>query len=506
VKSGVLDVLVGRDDGNFEVWSLGDTAISPSSSRLEQVPPTLTFETCLQESIQAMGSGNVTGGEHNEVVLTTYAGKVLGFTPSQAARDPTGTEMAQAEEKEGTTLIGAMMTSSSKKKSVSKDEENNLRVEKERRYKTLEQEVDKLKQQLEKEKLQYQRLSGEQIAMQTTTKVTHRFAINSEEACYSLTVESQTPLELISLRADVDVDLLDHEGTSAILSRSKGDPVNPLLATYRMQEPGGRFQIRLRTVEGLHGTISCFVLPQTNPKTAHLVTLAVKPLSLHEKISEAEAPQDVPMNELRLVGPFTVIDMHKWLGLCVNELPSRPTDDEMVIAYRSTFVGTLFYGKYTKGTATFRSDSITTISVLKDLISREATEAKIHLQIKVDVKDETFPRFLELIHPKLAFQHSLTQQVRMVEPLREVQLQEQDTKFLAPELQMVLEHATEIQQQFELQPQRLAFLHNIVVSAYKHKWRLRGHQSVEHRVKDLQKLLETYNIEQITAFFDEPID
>merc|ERR1719433_1865167 len=166
----------------------------------------------------------------------------------------------------------------------------------------------------------------------------------------------------------------------------------------------------------------------------------------------------------------------------------------------------MLYARYSKGSAVFRSDSITTISVLKDLISREATARKINLSINVDVKDETFPRFLELIHPKLSFQHSLTQQVRMVDPLREVQLQEGETQFLAPELQMVLQHAAEIQQQFELQPQRLAFLHNIVLSAYRHKWRLRGHQSVEHRIKHLQNLLESYSIEQVTAFFEEPID
>merc|ERR1740129_1989870 len=190
----------------------------------------------------------------------------------------------------------------------------------------------------------------------------------------------------------------------------------------------------------------------------------------------------------------------------MNELPSRPTDDEMSIAYRSTFVGSLLQGRYGKGHATFRSDSISTISVLKDLITREATARKISLSISVDAKEDTFPRFLELIHPKLAFQHSLTQQVKMVDPLRELQLQEPDTQFLSPELQMVLQHATEIQQQFELQPQRLAFLHNIVLSAYRHKWRLRGHQSVEHRIKHLQNLLESYSIEQVTAFFDEPID
>merc|ERR1719498_1611721 len=153
------------------------------------------------------------------------------------------------------------------------------------------------------------------------------------------------------------------------------------------------------------------------------------------------------MNELRLTGNFTVSNMHEWLCLCVNELPSRPSDEEMVIAYKSTFVGTFLTGKYGRGFATFRSDSVSTIGVLKDLITREATTMKIQVKINVEVRDETFPRFLELIHPKLAFQHSLTQQVRMVEPLR------------------------------------LAFLHNIVTAAYRHKWRLRGHQSVEHRIK-----------------------
>jgi len=495
-KSGVHDIVIGRDDGSFEVWSIGDAALG-GSARVEQVPPSILFETCLSESIQAMETGNIAGGEHSEIVLSTYGGKVLGFSIDQAAQDPTGTEIAQWEDK-------AAPVHGDKKRGLTAAQENNLKFEKERRYKALEGELEKLKQQVDKEKMQYQKLSSEGIAVQTTTKVSHRFNLNGEEACYVLTVESQAPIEMISLRADVDVDLLDHEGTSAILSRSKGDPANPLLATYRMQEAGSRFQVKLRSVEGLNGNICCFVLPQTTPKTAHLVTLAVKPLALHEKITEV-AP-DVPMNELKLTGNFSVMDMHQWLSLCVNELPSRPTDDEMIIAYKSTFVGTFFHGKYAKGYAVFRSDSISTISVLKDLITREATSRKINVSINVEVREDSFPHFLDLIHPKLAFQHSLAQQVRMVEPLREVQLQEGETKFLAQELQMVLQRATEIQQQFELQPQRLAFLHNIVMNAYRDKWRLKGHQSVEHQLKDLQKLLENYQKEKIVTFFANPLD
>lgn len=334
-KSGALDLLVGRDDGTLELWGLGDAA-----QRLDQAPSPL-WETCLQESIQSLSSGHVTGGDFLEVVLATYGGKVLAFTPSSAARDPTGTQMAQQEEKAeaGTSLMTRMV----KSHKSSDAEQAEIKQERARRFQALEQEVARLKAETDKARKDYQNLSSEQIAMQTTTKVSHRFGLTSEEACYILTIESQAAIELIALRADVEVDLLDHSGTSAILSRSRGDPQNPLLAYYRMQEEGSRFQIRLRTVEGLSGTLSAFVVPETQPKTAHLIRVSIKPLALHEKIPDVSP--DIPMNELRLSGPFTVTDMHTWLAQCVNELPSRPTDDEMIICYRSTFIGTQFYGR-----------------------------------------------------------------------------------------------------------------------------------------------------------------
>jgi len=507
-KSGAHDILVGRDDGNFEVWSLGGNAsfAAAGSARNEQVPPQLVFEKCLAESIQSMDSGNIAGGEHDEIVLTTYGGKVLGFSSDSAARDPTGVDIAQVEDKPVSMLDMAtgQNPNYAKKRVLTAKEETEVKGEKDKRFLELQREVEKLKQELDGSKAQYQKLSSSEIAVNTTTKVTHRFNLNNEEACHVLTIESQSPLELVSLCAGVEVDLLDSDGTSAILSQTKGDSSMPLRAAYRMQESGSRFQIKMRVVEGLSGQIACFVTPASCPKTAHMVTLALKPLSLHEKISEA--PLDVPMNEVRLTGSFTVMDMHRWLGLCVNELPSRPTDDEMIVAYRSTFVGSVLHGKYGKGYATFRSDSVTTIGVLKDLITKEATNMKINLSINVDVREETFPRFLELINPKLTFQHSLAQQVRMVEPLREMQLQEGQTKFLSPELQQVLDRATEIQQQHEEAPRRLAFLHNIVVAAYKDKWRLKGHMSVEHRLKDLVALLQNYDAERITSFFADPLD
>ena len=44
-----------------------------------------------------------------------------------------------------------------------------------------------------------------------------------------------------------------------------------------------------------------------------------------------------------------------------------------------------------KGALHLRSDSVSTIGVLKDLISREATTMKIQMSMNVDIKEETLP-------------------------------------------------------------------------------------------------------------------
>ena len=62
-----------RQSGTLEVWGLGDAALA--AQRLDQTPTPL-WETCLQESIRSLSSGHVTGGDHMEIVLATYGGKV----------------------------------------------------------------------------------------------------------------------------------------------------------------------------------------------------------------------------------------------------------------------------------------------------------------------------------------------------------------------------------------------------------------------------------------------
>eukprot|EP00397_Hematodinium_sp_SG-2012_P019646 GEMP01020197.1.p1 GENE.GEMP01020197.1~~GEMP01020197.1.p1 ORF type:complete len:768 (+),score=160.82 GEMP01020197.1:35-2338(+) len=493
-KSGSKELCLAREDGSLEIWDLGDnTAFASPGQSYNQ--PVLIYETRLPETIRAMDCGTVTG-EMTDLIITTYGGKVLGITADPAAQDATGAGMCHDVD-EGAT-----------RRQKATDKEKTKHHDK--RFNVLALEVEKLKEKVDREKEKYAQVSGNIIAINPVTNVSHQFRLSVEEACYVLTVEAQSPLEFVSLRSDVKVDLLQHEseGSGAILSRSS-DGQNSLLATYRIQQQNAsRLRINLRTLEGTQGVISCYIVPYMEPKTAHLINLHVKPLSLHEKVRPADIPEEQlndVANELRINGPFSLNDIHQWFSLCVNELPERPHEDDMFICYQSTFLKTYLTAKYSQKTAVFRSDSATSIFVIKDVVSREATARKIQLQISADINDQTFANVLCLIDPKLVFQSLLTQQVQLVEPLKEIQLQEDNVDFLAPDLTQILANAVEIEQQYKMQPQRLKFLQNIIVNLYTHKWRLKGYQSIDHRIPALQQILNNYSLEALTTFFDEAV-
>ena len=73
--------------------------------------------------------------------------------------------------------------------------------------------------------------------------------------------------------------------------------------------------------------------------------------------------------------------------LMQKEVPARLPGDEASFAFRNTFLDTLLLAEYTKGQATFRSDSMTNLAIVKEVVTKEATSRKIQIQITVDARD-----------------------------------------------------------------------------------------------------------------------
>ena len=149
-------------------------------------------------------------------------------------------------------------------------------------------------------------------------------------------------------------------------------------------------------------------------------TYRIRPLSLHMRTHTGDT-LDRPHNVLTLRGQFTMAEVHSWVSFCLPEVSEKvPASSSASITFISTFLDTLLLCEYSKGSGVFKSDNISTISILKDFLTKEATKKKIQLDISCEVNDQSVVDTLNLIHPKLESQLLLAKQVALIEPLKDV--------------------------------------------------------------------------------------
>lgn len=206
---------------------------------------------------------------------------------------------------------------------------------------------------------------------------------------------------------------------------------------------------------------------------------------------------------LRISGSFTLAEVHSWVISCMPEVPARLQAEEARFQFRNTFLGSLVLCEYRKGDATFRSDSVTSLAIVKEVMTKEATARKIQIQINVEIKDETVGDLLRRLDPMLQYQLALTNKAKLIDTLKEVKMQENDVSFLAPEYVEIIENEAKIRKELKEQPGRLQFLHGIVTDLFLDKFKFKG-QNGAAQAPQLQRLLQhEYSLPALLQFFDQ---
>jgi len=464
---GVADLLVGRDDGMIQVFGYDDTD-----------EPVLRFSQACTESITSIQGGVVGSSGYDEIVAATYAGWVFGLTSHPRPYGHAG-------------------------KSVSRGTSKNLAWDSDS-TRLLEQEIEELQTRVLKERERYQATAQKEqtVSAMPSFDINDRFQLNRDDASYTLSIEVQMSIDNVLLQSDVPIDLLDVEKNSAVVSYSQCDPEqngNFLLATYRCQASVTRLELKVRSIEGQYGTLQAYVTPRLQPKTCQVRQYPIKPLSLHQRTHFFDDSR--PVNVLRLVGSFSAAEIHSWVVFCLPEVPERPPAGEAAtFCFLSTFLDTQLECHYKQGEASFKSDNISTISILKDVLTKEATKRKIRLDITYDINDDSIPHTLSLIHPKLEDQLLLAKKVQLIDALKELQVHENNVDFLASEYRQILEDADQLQEAYKKQPCHLERLYGMITDLYIDKYKFKG-QNVKSKVPALLEVLDNYDLQTLIDFF-----
>ncbi|XP_059121224.1 Bardet-Biedl syndrome 7 protein isoform X3 [Peromyscus eremicus] len=436
---GVKDLLVGRDDGVVEVYSFENAN-----------EPVLRYDQMLSESITSIQGGCVGKDGYDEIVLATYSGWITGLTT-----EPTHKESGPGEELK-------------------------LNQEMQNKISSLRSELEHLQFKVLQERENYQQSSQSSKAKSTVPSfsINDKFTLNKDDASYSLVLEVQTAIDNVLIQSND----------------------NFLLATYRCQANTTRLELKIRSIEGQYGTLQAYVTPRIQPKTCQVRQYHIKPLSLHQRTHFID--HDRPMNTLTLIGQFSFAEVHSWVVFCLPEVPEKPPAGECATFYfQNTFLDTQLECIYRKGEGVFKSDNISTISILKDVLSKEATKRKINLNISYEINEVSVKHTLKLIHPKLEYQLLLAKKVQLIDALKELQVHEGNTNFLIPEYRCILEEADHLQEEYKKQPAHLERLYGMITDLFIDKFKFKG-TNVKTKVPVLLEILDSYDQNALISFFD----
>ncbi|XP_072040568.1 BBSome complex member BBS7-like [Amphiura filiformis] len=461
-SDGVVDLLIGRDDGILEVYGYD-----------EADEPVLRFTQTLSESVSSVQGGVVASAGYDEIIACTYAGWIQGLT----------TEPQHKEAGPGD--------------SVKVSEESNNKIT------ALKQELEEMQQKVlqEREKYHYAAMNTKAISAVPQFNINDRFSLNKDDASYTLSIEVQIAIDNVLLQSDVPIDLLDVDKNSAVVSYSACDSENGnfLLATYRCQANTTRLELKVRSIEGQYGTLQAYITPRLQPKTCQVRQYQIKPLSLHQRTHILDDTRQ--MNELKLTGQFSLAEIHSWVSFCLPEIPERtPPGDTINFHFLSTFLDTQLDCFYKQGEGTFRSDNISTISILKDVLTKEATKRKINLNISYELKDDSIPLTLQRIHPKLEYQLLLAKKVQLIDALKELEIHEGNLDFMSPEYRQILEDADKLQTEYKKQPCHLERLYGMITDLFIDKFKFKG-SNVKTKVPQLLEVLDNYELQNLVDFF-----
>eukprot|EP00039_Didymoeca_costata_P012183 m.174591 g.174591 ORF g.174591 m.174591 type:complete len:503 (-) comp15409_c0_seq11:588-2096(-) len=326
VNSGKKEVLVGRDDGHLQVFSISQDNIAEEIYKLK-----------LQSTISSVLVGCVRIHQQPEIIVVLYSGDIIGLA------------------------IGTP--------------QNNTRL--------LSSVADLKKEINDLEAARLNRQTKQSFKQLTPVDINDTFRLNSADACYNLVVELTVSVSFLVLQSNVPVDILDTEKIQRTSSFSPCEAAesNYLLATFSFPKGASRIEMKVRAIEGQYGWLQAYIVTETQPKAALIRRYKICALSLHQRMNENFNHEEA-YNRLELSGPFGFGDIHGWISNCFSDLPHRTSTEEATAAYMSTFLGTKVFCTYREGEAVFYSDNISTISILRDVIVKEGTAKNIPIKIK----------------------------------------------------------------------------------------------------------------------------
>ncbi|CAB3228316.1 unnamed protein product [Arctia plantaginis] len=182
--------------------------------------------------------------------------------------------------------------------------------------------------------------------------------------------------------------------TPPLIDVQHEEATSDLLASVRCQAGTRRVWVKIRyvadgSVETKLGGIRVliYVLPAGAPRVARLITLKLPALpyySQHEQQEWNMESQERVWCQLHVSGSFSVAEITSWLTEALpGELPRPAANVSFVRSH--ALLKTILICQYQRGSAVLKSDNVSTIATLRNIVSNCSVEKSIRVDLSCDI-------------------------------------------------------------------------------------------------------------------------
>ncbi|XP_052751732.1 Bardet-Biedl syndrome 7 protein homolog isoform X2 [Galleria mellonella] len=355
--NGGTHLAVGRHDGSIQLYLIDMENMSGK--------PRLKFTYFCGEPVTSVCGGCV-GTDDHELLAATFSGRIFGLRSQR--------------------LVPGVANLTN----IPQDALASRRAK-------LESEVIRLEKQTANEREKYQRntrsLHGG-LSAPPLLDIQYELQGATRDGWQEAKITSAVPLDMLFIYCKRKLDLLtDNAAVLSICSSQSG--AKDLLATVRCQAGTRRLWVRMRYILQANDPVSraesvqvlIYALPSAAPRVARLITLRLPVLpyySQHENMDKENEKRS--WCQVHITGSFSVAEMTSWLTDALpGDLP-RPSAN-VAFARSHTLLRTLLVCRYQRGMGIFISDNVTTIAIIKDIISNCSVKKNIRIEISTDIPD-----------------------------------------------------------------------------------------------------------------------
>ncbi|CDW57029.1 hypothetical protein TTRE_0000531201 [Trichuris trichiura] len=470
---GSLNLLAGRDDGIIEIYYY---MIRQGVILIDCVVRVqITDYTKCSGNVVAVQSGYFTTTTKQEILACTYSGKLFACTMDEPFTSMEKDENAGALEDKFSSL--SMLDSW---------------------HSLIRAEIDGLREEVKCKRAEHAMANQQKAAMSRLPifPIEERLFLNDQDTVHQLSMELPVSIDWVLLRSEVAIDLLDVKQNSAIFSpiAIEGISSDALIATYRCQANMTRFEMSVRTIEGKYGNLELYVCPRTSPSVCQLRAYPIKALSLHRRTLAFDESR--PQNKLSIKGKFGLFEAYDIITFCLPGMAEQPPETEEISScFVSCFTGTQLQITCRLNEIIALSDNLSTITILQDVINREASSRGWKLDISYDVNQSTVPFVLNLISERLRKWSSMLKTI-------DVTILPEEEEYLTTEFKEVISNPrsylsmkTAVQAHME----RMKDILSSSCDLYKYKMHC---QEVKQQVPALVEAIEEYDEEKLLRLFN----